>query len=963
MNRNGLKLLMISTVLLTMVFLSASGYSEKCKGCFCSYTSPGVCGVDTASQPFYGEADIVWDTLLTDSCILGSKGGLLESLCDKPLGDCGLTCGYGVPCLSCYEGSNNEICKQNACPNTNDCSNMPGGCIDGRPCMVSNDWIGGGAECYGNWDNSQKACIQCSSSKTQAKVYGHSGGGLNCCGDEDPSSCLATGNNLCELACGASPVCDEHGPISCTMECSEGNARRNDCCNANCGFYDGVCMSSCGAAAACNLKNPGDSCGSGMVCDDSCNCIPLTSSTTSTSSTTTTTISSGCASCSIYVGTAKACDDDTMSESSCGGCCGGTDLWNCMNSPAIYPGDHWALLWSWRARDDSAGCYHSYFYFWRHNTDTDEWILEGNWGRGGYCDCDMMYEWGGRTAPAPGHYVYRVIGVATTYPQNTPSTSFENCHDATCIHNKDPAATYTIRDSNTLTVLTPPCYYFDETSCVADDNCMWCDDCGGIDNVYSPSDPCVEKTSGCSYTVCSASCGGKMCSRCNGTLLNAWNVNRCVPLLTDCGYHCVQGQCRATCDDNADCPVGYVCNSTCGCSFNPCDYTTQSDCTNNGCKWCPGCGGTGNLYIPSDRCIPQTSTCLYDMCSASCGGKLCTRCNNTMINTWGADTCVASSTSCGYHCTQGQCGAACDDNSDCSPGWACIGCQCTDVECVVPGDCPQYNCSTVTCNATYNCVYTPRTCRDNCTAPGYICDGVNRDCVDADSSHTACSCYGSLYGCIWDPQTYNCCGDDGAADNWCTTGTASDPGNSCVGGVFFDSHCIDGVSNCDEITYDITSGNCVNEIDCGFGGDGCNPGGVQSVCGPCCEGCNCINVQLSSSYISTKTMVWNTISMEFSNSDLSQGKPVEVYIEDESFQNLKNGFCHPSSNCEPWSFSFLNGTGEYPGVQSVNIFIPAGATNMPGLASFKFAAPGPTPIDLYRIKIGIRNRGQTGDCV
>ncbi len=131
----------------------------------------------------------------------------------------------------------------------------------------------------------------------------------------------------------------------------------------------------------------------------------------------------------------------------------------------------------------------------------------------------------------------------------------------------------------------------------------------------------------------------------------------------------------------------------------------------------------------------------------------------------------------------------CDDGI-CDPGECSAGCT---LDCSI-ADC----CGIEDCNPAIgeNC----SNCETDCGPCGCVPDGDSGICppLCTEDDDPDC-CQDSGY--IWDVD--RCCGDDGAADNWCNSGDGS-----CVEGAWFDDHCNDNIQNCDEVGVDCGGSDC-----------------------------------------------------------------------------------------------------------------------------------------------------------
>jgi hypothetical protein len=118
-------------------------------------------------------------------------------------------------------------------------------------------------ENWGYWDADDKACVKCDSLH---RKYWRAFSAWDY-GSISP---------VCEEACGADPVCDEH-PIGFETGYCNFDTHRQLICGGDCQAVDGKCDQDCGADSRCHDKNPGDSCGPvdgfNAHCNDVCSCM------------------------------------------------------------------------------------------------------------------------------------------------------------------------------------------------------------------------------------------------------------------------------------------------------------------------------------------------------------------------------------------------------------------------------------------------------------------------------------------------------------------------------------------------------------------------------------------------------------------------------------------------------------------------------------------------------------------
>jgi len=128
-------------------------------------------------------------------------------------------------------------CRNNKCP-----VNVPED-WDGYPCGVSVPCMGslnkcGCREYFGKWDASEKQCVECSFNHEKKGVYGDT--------NEIPSEALnCVGGNykgispICESGCGAAPACDEKNPgdpceVGKDCQAGMGTCVGGQTCNSDC---------------------------------------------------------------------------------------------------------------------------------------------------------------------------------------------------------------------------------------------------------------------------------------------------------------------------------------------------------------------------------------------------------------------------------------------------------------------------------------------------------------------------------------------------------------------------------------------------------------------------------------------------------------------------------------------------------------------------------------------------------
>jgi hypothetical protein len=101
--------------------------------------------------------------------------------------------------------------------------------------------------------------------------------------------------------------------------------------------------------------------------------------------------------------------------------------------------------------------------------------------------------------------------------------------------------------------------------------------------------------------------------------------------------------------------------------------------------------------------------------------------------------------------------------------------------------CPESGCGIEDCGITQYGVYNASS-------------GCALTCYNASDNQLACTECNSFN---WSASASTCCGDDGVSDSFCNLGS-----DSCVAGVYFERHCFDGFTNCDEADIDCNGTVC-----------------------------------------------------------------------------------------------------------------------------------------------------------
>ena len=251
---------------------------------------------------------------------------------------------------------------------------------------------------------------------------------------------------------------------------------------------------------------------------------------------------------------------------------------------------------------------------------------------------------------------------------------------------------------------------------------------------------------------------------------------------------CSSGSCTGTSWKSDTCSTCTACNdSACGSWLDYCADASSCD-TGQRKRYCE----TG------ESCTGQWHSTTQDAGSGACQDQDCGTCcicgSSEGIRTYDEiqDTdCLNTDTSC--YCSGLDTCASCADCYDCS-SYSCLSTDEAD-----DGGCSEdcTSCVSGVCTDRLQCA------ADECFGQA-MCGVAGGDCQDPDANATVCA---NCYGGGWDSIAYTCCGDDGAADDWCTTG-----GGSCISGSWNSAHCLDGIQNCDEVAID-------------WGGIDCDPSG------------------------------------------------------------------------------------------------------------------------------------------
>ncbi|MFQ6083849.1 MAG: hypothetical protein ACE5WD_10910, partial [Candidatus Aminicenantia bacterium] len=306
------------------------------------------------------------------------------------------------------------------------------------------------------------------------------------------------------------------------------------------------------------------------------------------------------------------------------------------------------------------------------------------------------------------------------------------------------------------------------------------------------------------WSACSTNgnpCGN--CGTCSGEVCSDQKAN---------GQTCSVG--TECCSGN--CVDGVCCDSACGGSCQSCNLagsvgtcTTRAAGDNVECAQCNRCDGINISCQPENapdgyNCVDSCTYCSNGTCTTRAADDnteclACNRCDGINIS------CQPENTADGYNCVDdctyclnGSC-----ENRLAGDDTECLTCQ----ACNIAGG----NCAGINAPDGKNCVADCTECvggvcsdrlqcnTTECTVPGTVCDAGGGSCQEPDANSTVCTaCFSG-----WDSIRIDCCGDDGAADDWCTPG-----GGSCISGSWNPDHCLDLVQNCDEIGVDFGGFDC-----------------------------------------------------------------------------------------------------------------------------------------------------------
>lgn len=343
------------------------------------------------------------------------------------------------------------------------------------------------------------------------------------------------------------------------------------------------------------------------------------------------------------------------------------------------------------------------------------------------------------------------------------------------------------------------------------DFCSSINECKRFD-YYCNGDSCGNRyvTDNSCTSLCNDSnvCTTDSCS--SGSCVNTNNSNSC----NDTEYYCDdQGACDGhktvyKCDGSGNCDgtnsdddsvcenlnCGKICNPNCldKCCTKYCDGSGNCEsCTpppccddDSDCSACHTCSG-GNCVsqgsqADGNKCVGDCTKCLAGSCVDRLAG-VTTECGTCEECDADGGDCTGISAETGKNCT-----------TDC---YDCVSGTCTPMSQADDGDCDD-NCT----RCSYGSCVNRLKCSSTECSSQRRCDAAGGSCRDPDANSTVCT---DCYSGTWDSATSDCCGDDGANDDWCNSGDGS-----CVDGGWYTNHCSDGVQNCDEMGIDIGGNDC-----------------------------------------------------------------------------------------------------------------------------------------------------------
>jgi hypothetical protein len=345
----------------------------------------------------------------------------------------------------------------------------------------------------------------------------------------------------------------------------------------------------------------------------------------------------------------------------------------------------------------------------------------------------------------------------------------------------------------------------DGSACTVEDHCQLGVCSPGNDADCDDGNPCTDDmcdaVAGCFHLVNKAPCQqGDKCSP-----LGECDKGQCINLVPlDCndGNPCTQDSCApdtgcvnvpvegVPCDDGSACTAQDACAGG-SCAGTPVLCDDKNPCTDDSCEPAVGC-----IHAPNTGACEDGNPCTVgDVCGqgkclagppAKCDdGELCTK-----------DSCDPK-TGCVHSPTSnGQC----NDNNPCTLWDHCDAGKCVGLQLKQCDD--GVACTTDSCNAGGNCVYTPSNaaCDDKNPCTSDVCD--------------------MKLGCMHTPVVAGACDDA----SLCTTGDTCIAGK-CVGKA---KDCTD-LNLCTDDTCTPATGECVHKVV----GDGCDP---TSVDGAVCPG-------------------------------------------------------------------------------------------------------------------------------
>ncbi len=547
------------------------------------------------------------------------------------------------------------------------------------------------------------------------------------------------GSQVCSIYCGAqcttgsdcaSGYCDTTGTCTCqTFTCTSGNCaghQPNSCFRGGPGDYfeiccDSLCAStwSCeanyGAAAACDEKQPGATCGSGGTCQNDCSCS--TCATCASLGKNCGSWSDGCGG-TLNCGTCQATDTDggyninqqgTCSWKSCsssGTCvtsytqtdsCSDSSVYELQPSGSNCAGN---TVSCGTATCPSSGCSGTTYLSYPSTCSK----TCSNGACASSCSCTPSYSYcrcGAQCSSSGCQGGYGQIWVDCSNCQVSNWYCSTSCGAESACNGKQPGATcgsggtcdnYCICQPSG----TPTC----DTCASLGKNCgSWPDGCGGTLNcgtcgTSSCTSSCIGTTwRQYSSSSCQQSCSNGVCQSCSCTYTDTPN-----------SPSCTSPTCTASCDtctrsSSTSCPGTQTCTNTdCTTYSQSCKVASGTSCGDTqygSCTPSSGSCGAGNQYLTEYTCNGAgtcSATSWLGSCTLGCsGGYTCT--NGVCVQLTECSS-APDGTSCGtcgvcyvHACfyDRGDIGEWCSSDDDCCSGGCCNG-QCSSSSCAWCGD-------------------------------------------------------------------------------------------------------------------------------------------------------------------------------------------------------------------------------------------------------------------------------------